>query len=113
MTLQHDNKDIRLREWRDFRAKYELARKYVEDWNEGEEQSRLIQLLLPQWSKRVTKEESKRAKNTHTVKMMLHKDYRRRVVNWVTKQVARDIKWQSLRKALLITAQGDRERARV
>ena len=67
--------------------------------------------MLPEaWIKRVTKEESKRAKSNHTVKMMLPKEYHTNVVAWTRKNVARDVKGHSLRNALLITVSGDREK---
>ena len=62
------------------------------------------------WIKRVTKEEAKRAKCNHTVKMMLPKEYHTNVVSWTRKNVARDVKRHSLRNALLITVSGDREK---
>ena len=36
IKLQHDGREIRLRDWRDFRGQYTLFRRNVEDWNEGE-----------------------------------------------------------------------------
>ena len=60
--------------------------------------------------KRVTKEEAKRAKSNHTVKMMLPKEYHTNVVAWTRKNVARDVKRHSLRNALLITVTGNREK---
>ena len=101
IKLQHDGREICLRDWRDFRGKYTLFRRNVEDWNEGDEQA---------WIKRVTKEEAKRAKSNHTVKMMLPKEYHTNVVAWTRKNVARDVKQHSLRNALLITVSGDREK---
>ena len=100
----------RLRDWRDFRGKYTLFRRNVEDWNEGDEQARLLSMLPEAWIKRVTKEESKRAKSNHTVKMMLPKEYHTNVVSWAKKNVARNVKRHSLRNALLITVSGDREK---
>ena len=85
-------------------------RRNVEDWNEGDEQARLLSMLPEAWIKRVTKEESKRAKSNHTVKMMLPKEYHSNVVAWAKKNVARDVKRHSLRNALLITVSGDREK---
>ena len=82
----------------------------MEDWNEGDEQARLLSMLPEAWIKRVTKEESKRAKSNHTVKMMLPKEYHTNVVAWTRKNVARDVKRHSLRNALLITVSGDREK---
>ena len=38
IKLQHDGREIRLRDWRDFRRN-------VEDWNEGDEQTRLLNML--------------------------------------------------------------------
>ena len=110
IKLEHDGREIRLREWRDFRGKYTLFRRNVEDWNEGDEQARLLSMLPEAWIKRVTKEESKRAKSNHTVKMMLSKEYHTNVVAWAKKNVARDVKRHSLRNALLITVSGDREK---
>ena len=110
IKLQHDEREIRLRDWRDFRGHYTLLRRNVEDWNEGDEQARLLPMLPEAWIKRVTKEESKRAKSNHTVKMMLPKEYHTNVVAWTRKNVARDVKRHSLRNALLITVSGDREK---
>ena len=110
IKLQHDGREIRLRDWRDFRGQYTLFRRNVEDWNEGEEQARLLSMLPEAWIKRVTKEETKRAKSNHTVKMMLPKEYHTSVVAWTRKNVARDVKRHSLRNALLITVSGDREK---
>ena len=110
IKLQHDGREIRLRDWRDFRGHYTLLRRNVEDWNEGDEQARLLSMLREAWIKRVTKEEAKRAKSNHTVKMMLPKEYHTNVVAWTRKNVARDVKRHSLRNALLITVSGDREK---
>ena len=110
IKLQHDGREIRLRDWRDFRGHYTLFRRNVEDWNEGDEQARLLSMLPEAWIKRVTKEEAKRAKSNHTVKMMLPKEYHTNVVAWTRKNVARDVKRHSLRNAPLITVSGDREK---
>ena len=110
IKLQHDGREIRLRDWRDFRGQYTLFRRNVEDWNEGDEQARLLSMLPEAWIKRVTKEEAKRAKSNHTVKMMLPKEYHTNVVAWTRKNVARDVKRHSLWNALLITVSGDREK---
>ena len=110
IKLQHDGRDIRLRDWRDFRGQYTLFRRNVEDWNEGDEQARLLSMLPEAWIKRVAKEEAKRAKSNHTVKMMLPNEYHTNVVAWTRKNVARDVKRHSLRNALLITVSGDREK---
>ena len=110
IKLEHDGREIGLRDWRDFRGKYTLFRRNVEDWNEGDEQARLLSMLPEAWIKRVTKEESKRARSNHTVKMMLPKEYHTNVVAWTRKNVAQDVKRHSLRNALLITVSGDRER---
>ena len=110
IKLQHDGREIRLRDWRDFRGQYTLFRRNVEDWNEGDERARLLAMLLEAWIMRVTKEEAKRAKSNHTVKMMLPKEYHTNVVAWTKKHVARDVKRHSLRNALLITVKGDREK---
>ena len=103
IQLQHDGREIRLRDWRDFRGQYVLFCRNGEDWNEGDEQTRLLKMLPDSWIKRVTKKEAKRAKLNHTVKMMLHKDHHKNVVSWARRFVARDFKRQSLRNALLIT----------
>ena len=110
IKLEHDGREIRLRDWRGFRGKYTLFRRNVEDWNEGDEQARLLSMLPEAWIKRVTEEESKRAKSNHTVKMMLPKEYLTNVVAWTRKNVAWDVKRHSLRNALLITVSGDREK---
>ena len=110
IKLQHDGLEIRLRDWRDFRGQYTLFRRNVEDWNEGDEQARLLSMLPEAWIKRVTKEEAKRARSNHTVKMMLPKEYHTNVVAWTRKNVARDVKRHSLRNALLISVSGDREK---
>ena len=110
IKLQHDGREIRLRDWRDFRGQYTLFRRNVEDWNEGDEQARLLSMLPEAWIKRVTKEEAKRAKSNHTVKMMLPKEYHRNVVALTKTHVAPDVKRHSLRNALLITVTGDREK---
>ena len=67
-------------------------------------------MLREAWIKRVTKEEAKRAKSNHTVKMMLPKEYHTNVVVWTRKNVTRDVERHSLRNALLITITGDREK---
>ena len=110
IKLQHDGREIRLRDWRDFRGQYTLFGRNVEDWNEGDEQARLLSMLPEAWIKRVTKEEAKRAKSNHTVKMMLPKEYHRNVVAWTKTHVAPDVKRHSLRNALLIIVTGDREK---
>ena len=73
IKLQHDGREIRLRDWRHFRGQYTLFRRNAEDRNEGDEQARLLSMRPEAWIKRVTKEEAKRAKSNHTVKMMLPK----------------------------------------
>ena len=110
IKLQHDGREIRLRDWRDFRGQYVLFCGNMEDWNEGDEQIRLLNMLPDSSIKRVTKEEAKRAKSNHKVKMMLHKDHHKNVVSWARRFVARDFKRQSLRNALPITVSGDREK---
>jgi len=110
VKLEHNGVDIRLRDWRDFTGKYILRRKHVEDWNEGDEQARLLKMLPKPWSKRVTKQEAKRAKRFHTVKMMIPKDYHKNVVAWVRRNVSRTTKRQSLRNALIITVDGELEK---
>ena len=110
IKLQHDGREIRLQDWRDFRGQYTLLCRNVEDWNEGDEQARLLSMLPEAWIKRVTKEEAKRAKSNHTVKMMLPREYHTNVVAWTRKNVARDVKQHSLRNTLLITVTGDREK---
>ena len=113
IKLQHDGQEVRPRDWRDLRGQYVLFRRNVEDWNEGDEPPRLLNMLLEAWVKRVTKEEANRAQSNHTVKMMLHKDHHKNVVNWTKRFVARDFKRQSLRNALLITVSGDREKSAI
>ena len=44
IKLQHDGRETRLRGWRDFRGHYTLFRRNVEDWNEGDEQARLLSI---------------------------------------------------------------------
>ena len=110
IKLQHDGREIRLRDSRDFRGQYTLFRRNVEDWNEGDGQARLLSMLPEAWIKRVTKEEAKEGKSNHTVKMMLPKEYHTILVAWTRKNVARDVKRHSLRNALLITVSGDREK---
>ena len=56
IKLQHDGREIRLGDWRDFRGQYTLFRRTLEDWNEGDEQARLLSMLPEAWIKRVTKE---------------------------------------------------------
>ena len=75
IKLQHDGREIRLRDWRYFLGHYTLFRRNVEDWNEGDEQARLLSMLPEAWIKRVTKEEAKRGKFNHTLKMMLPREY--------------------------------------
>ena len=70
----------------------------------------MLSMLPEAWIKRVTKEEAKRAKSHHTVKMMLPKKYHTNVVAWTKKTVAQDVKRHSLRNALLITVTGNREK---
>ena len=82
----------------------------MEDWNEGDEQARLLSMLPEACIKRVTKEEAKRAKFNHTLKMMLPKEYHPKVLSPTNKHVARDVKRRELRNALRITITGDRER---
>ena len=91
IKLQHDGREIRLREWPDFRGQCTLFHRNVEDWNEGDEQARLLSMLPEAWINRVTKEEAKRAKSNHTVKMMLPKEYHTIVVAWTRKNVDRDV----------------------
>ena len=110
IKVQHDGREIRLRDWRDFRGQYTLFCRNVEDWNEGDKQACLLSMLPEAWIKRVTKEEAKRAKFNHTFKMMLPKEYHPNVLAWTKKHVARDVKRRELRNALLITVTGDREK---
>ena len=49
LKLQHDGREIRLRDWRHFRGQYVLLRRNLQDWNEGDEQSRLLNLLPDAW----------------------------------------------------------------
>ena len=108
--LQHDGREIRLRDWRDFRGQYTLFCRNAEDWNEGDEQARLLSMLPEAWIRRVTKEEAKRAKSNHTVNMMLPKEYHTNVVAWTRKNVAPDVKRHSLLNALLIPVTGNCEK---
>ena len=85
----------------------------MEDWNEGDEQARLLSMLPEAWIKRVTKEEAKRAKCNHTFKMMLLREYHPNVLAWTKKHVARDVKQREPRNALLITITGDREKTAI
>ena len=110
IKLHHDGREIRLRDWRAFRGQYTLFHRNVEDWNEDDEQARLLSMLLEAWIRRVTKEEAERAKSNHTVKMMLSKGYHTNVVAWTRKNVTRDVRRHSLRNALLIAVTGDREK---
>ena len=110
IKLQHDGREIRLRDWRDFRGQYTLFRRNVEDWNEGDEQAHLLSMLPEAWIKTVTKEEAKRAKSNHTVRMMPPTEYHTNVVAWTRKNVTRDVNRHSLRNALLITVTGYREK---
>ena len=82
----------------------------MEDWNEGDEQARLLSMLPEAWIKRVTKEEAKRAKCNLTFKMMLPKEYHPKVLAWTNKHVARDVKRRELGNTLLITVTGNREK---
>ena len=109
IKVQHDGREIHLRDWRNFWRQYTLFRRNTEDWNEGDEQACLLFMLPEAWIKRVTKAEAKRAKSNHTVKMMLPKEYHTNVVASTRKNVARDVKRHSLRNALLITVTGDRQ----
>ena len=113
IKLPHDGREIRLRDCRDFQGQYTLFRRNVEDCNEGDEQARLPSMLPEAWIKRVTKEEAKRAKSIHTVMMMPPKEYHTNVVACTKRQVARDVKRHSLRKALLITVTGDRKKTAI
>ena len=110
IKLQHDGREIHLRDRRDFRGQYTLFRRNVEDWNEGDEQARLLSMLPEAWMRSVTKKEAKSARSNHTVKMMLPKKYHMNVVAWTRKNVTRDVQRHSLRNALLITVTGDREK---
>ena len=110
IKLQHDGGEIRLRDWRDFRGQYTLFRRNVEDWNEGDEQARLLSMPPEAWIRRVTKEEAKRAKFNHMFKMMLPKEYHPKVLAWTNKHVARDVKRRELPNPLLITVTGDRKK---
>ena len=110
IKLQHDGREIRLRNWRDLRGQYTLFRRNVKDWNEGDKQARLLSMLLEAWIKRVTKEEAKRAKFIHTFKMILPREYHPKVLAWTKKHVALDVKQRELRNALLITVTGDRKK---
>ena len=75
----------------------------MEDRNEGDERSSLLNLLPGAWVKQVTRKEAKRAEMNHIVKMMLNKEHHKKVVNWMKADVARDFKRPSQRNPLLIT----------
>ena len=85
----------------------------MEDWNEADEQARLLSMLPEAWIKRVTKEEAKRARSNHTFKMMLPKEYHTNVFAWTRKHVARHVMRRQLRNALLITVRGDRQKTAI
>ena len=108
IKLQHDGQGIRLRDWLDFRGQYTLFRRNVGDWNEGDEQAHLLSILPETLIRRVTREEAKRAKSNHTVKMTLPKEVHTNVVALTKKKVTLDVKRHSLRNDLLITVTGDR-----
>ena len=55
IKLQHDGRKIRLRDWLEFQGQYILLCRNMEDWNEGDEQSRLLNLLPDAWVERITK----------------------------------------------------------
>ena len=110
IKLQHDGREIRLQDWRDFRGQYNLFRRNVEDWNEGDKQARLLSMLQESWIKRVTKEEAKRAKFNHTFKMMLPKEHHPNVFAWTKKHVARDVKRRELQNTFHITVTGERKK---
>ena len=61
----------------------------VEDCNEGDEQTRLLNPPPDAWLKRVTKENAERAKSPHSVKMMLNKEHYKKVVKWTRAKLAR------------------------
>ena len=113
IKLQHNGKDIRLRAWRYFWGQCVLFRQNVEDWNEGDEQSCLLNLLPDPLVRRVTKNEATRAKRNHIVKMMLNMEHHKKVVNWTKPNVARLYRRRSLQNALDITISGDREKAAI
>ena len=54
-----------------------------------------------------------RAKNHHTVKMMLSKEHHKRVVRWTTRKMAPDFKKGPLGNALLTTVSGNRKKAAI
>ena len=101
--MQHDGKDIRQGEWRNFCRQYVLFCRNVEDGEEDDEQSFLLNLLPEAWVKRAPKQQAKRVKSKQTVELMLNKEQNKLVVSWTRSNVARDLKRQSLRNALLFT----------
>ena len=105
IKLQHDGREIRLLDPRDFRGQYVMFRRIMEDWNEADQQARLLNLLPDAWVKEAT--------NNNSAKIMLKKEHHTRVVNWTKANMARDFKRQSLRNALLINFSGDREKAKI
>ena len=84
IKLQHDGREIDLWDWRDFRGHYVLLRWNVEDWNEGEEQSRLLNLLPDALVKQVTENEAKRPRATTPSRRCSTRSTTRR---WRTQQV--------------------------
>ena len=113
IKVHHDRREIRLRDWRNLRGQYILFCWNAEDWNEGDEQSRLLNLLPAAWIKRVTKAEAERAKSNHSVKIRLDKGHHKRVVSWTRAKVAGDFKRQFPSNALLITVSGDCEKTAI
>ena len=109
IKLQHDGKDIRLREWREFLGQDVLYLRNVEDSNQGDKQPCMVNRLPESRIKPVSKEEAKGTKSYHTVTMMISKVLRKRVINWSTKNVARHVKEHSLQNALLLTVRGHRQ----
>ena len=105
IKLQHDGREIRLPDPRDFRGQYVMFRRIMEDWNEADQQARLLNLLPDAWVKEAT--------NNNSVKIMLKKEHHTRVVNWTKANMARDLRRQSLRNALLINFSGDRGKAKI
>ena len=96
-----------LKSWRTFLREYRLKRDRVEDWDEQEERARLTSLLPTKMAEKVVKEQNKQSKKYHTAKMILPKDFHKKVVAWVGRHVTASPHAKlSLRSALLITVEG-------
>ena len=113
IKLEHDGREIRLRDWRDFRGKYTLFRRNLEDWNEGDEQARLLSMLPGSMDQEGHQGGIQEGQVQPHGQDDAPKEYHTNVVSWAKKNVARDVKRHSLRNALLITVSGDREKTAI